>query len=62
MKKKKEKGKNILHTHNYIHHANIYGKGQNCFQVQIIQPRLILYFLGFLSLIIQELGLRDKGN
>ena len=31
-------------------------------QVKIIQPRLILYFLCFLALIIHELGLGDKGN
>ena len=61
MKKKKEKGR-LLHTHNYIHHAIIYATGKNCIQVQIIQPRLILYFLCFLALIIQELGLQDKGN
>ena len=34
----------------------------NYIQVKIIQPRLILYFLFFLTLIIRELGLGDKEN
>ena len=34
----------------------------NYIQVKIIQPRLILYFLCLLALIIHELGLGEKEN
>ena len=34
----------------------------NYIQVQITQPRLVLYFLCFLALIIHELGLGGRGN